>query len=96
MFSWRGDIAMFFYTLEVYQKNFYFKWVELIQMRPFWLCPDNFSRQSLVQQEEICALKGTVAQLNKEKASLQGCVEEERKKIATFEESLATKVCSNM
>ncbi|XP_061315678.1 testis-specific gene 10 protein [Pezoporus flaviventris] len=52
---------------------------------------DNFSRQSLVQQEEICALKGTVAQLTKEKASLQGCVEEGRKKIATFEESLATK-----
>ncbi|XP_061233908.1 testis-specific gene 10 protein isoform X1 [Neopsephotus bourkii] len=52
---------------------------------------DNFSRQSLVQQEEICALKGTVAKLNKEKASLQGCVEEGRKKIATFEESLATK-----
>uniref|UniRef100_A0A8B9EYI7 Testis specific 10 n=1 Tax=Amazona collaria TaxID=241587 RepID=A0A8B9EYI7_9PSIT len=51
----------------------------------------NFSRQSLVQQEEICALKGTVVQLNKEKASLQGCVEEGRKKIAAFEESLATK-----
>uniref|UniRef100_A0A8C6IPK2 Uncharacterized protein n=1 Tax=Melopsittacus undulatus TaxID=13146 RepID=A0A8C6IPK2_MELUD len=52
---------------------------------------DNFSRQSLVQQEEISALKRTVVQLNKEKASIQGCVEEGRKKMATFEESLATK-----
>uniref|UniRef100_A0A8C4XSX3 Testis specific 10 n=1 Tax=Falco tinnunculus TaxID=100819 RepID=A0A8C4XSX3_FALTI len=52
---------------------------------------DNFSRQSLVQQEEICALKETIVQLDKEKASLQDCVEEGREKIATFEESLAIK-----
>ncbi|NXQ87792.1 TSG10 protein, partial [Nyctibius grandis] len=52
---------------------------------------DYFSRQSLVQQEEICALKETTAQLDKEKATLQGCVEEGREKIATFEESLAIK-----
>ncbi|XP_071602205.1 testis-specific gene 10 protein [Heliangelus exortis] len=52
---------------------------------------DNFSRQSLVQQEEICALKETIAQLDKEKATLQSCVEEGRENIATFEESLATK-----
>ncbi|NXU76706.1 TSG10 protein, partial [Oreotrochilus melanogaster] len=52
---------------------------------------DNFSRRSLVQQEEICALKETIAQLDKEKATLQSCVEEGREKIATFEESLATK-----
>jgi len=60
------------------------------------LCPGNFSRQSRVQQEEICALKETVAQLDKEKASLQDSVEQGREKIATFEESLAIKVCSNM
>ncbi|KAM6419819.1 LOW QUALITY PROTEIN: testis-specific gene 10 protein [Pluvialis apricaria] len=53
------------------------------------LLPDNFSRQSLVQ-EEICALKETIAQLDKEKATLQDCVEE-GEKIATFEESLAIK-----
>ncbi|KAM9389856.1 testis-specific gene 10 protein [Phaethornis superciliosus] len=52
---------------------------------------DDFSRQSLVQQEEICALKETIAQLDKEKATLQSCVEEGREKIATFEESLTTK-----
>ncbi|KAM7131498.1 testis-specific gene 10 protein isoform 1-T1 [Ciconia maguari] len=52
---------------------------------------DNFSRQSLVQQEEICALKETIAQLDKEKASLQDCVEEGREKTATFEETLAIK-----
>ncbi|XP_074913719.1 testis-specific gene 10 protein isoform X4 [Buteo buteo] len=52
---------------------------------------DNFSRQSLVQQKEICALKETIAQLDKEKASLQDCVEEGREKIVTFEESLAIK-----
>ncbi|XP_069626150.1 testis-specific gene 10 protein isoform X3 [Haliaeetus albicilla] len=52
---------------------------------------DNFSRQSLVQQQEICALKETIAQLDKEKASLQDCVEEGREKIVTFEESLAIK-----
>lgn len=88
--------AMLFYALEAYQNNFYFKWVELIKMRPFWLCPDNFSRQSHGQQKEICALKETIAQLDKEKATLQDCVEEGREKIATFEESLAIKVCSNM
>ncbi|XP_064905949.1 testis-specific gene 10 protein isoform X2 [Columba livia] len=52
---------------------------------------DNFSRQSLLQKEEICALKETIAQLDKEKATLQDCVEEGREKIATFEESLAIK-----
>ncbi|KAM6438905.1 LOW QUALITY PROTEIN: testis-specific gene 10 protein [Rhynochetos jubatus] len=51
----------------------------------------NFSRQSLVQQEDICALKETIAQLDKEKATLQDCVEEGREKIAIFEESLAIK-----
>ncbi|KAM9301069.1 LOW QUALITY PROTEIN: testis-specific gene 10 protein [Morus bassanus] len=51
---------------------------------------DNFSRQSLVQQEGICALKETIAQLDKEKASLQDW-QEGREKIATFEESLAMK-----
>ncbi|PKU38940.1 hypothetical protein llap_10746 [Limosa lapponica baueri] len=56
---------------------------------------DNFSRQSLVQQEEICALKETIAQLDKEKATLQNCVEEGREKIATFEESLAIKEMEN-
>lgn len=70
--------------------------VELMKMRLFWLCPDNFSRQSLVQQQEICALKERIAQLDKEKASLQDCVEEGREKIVTFEESLAIKVCYNM
>ncbi|GAB0178887.1 testis-specific gene 10 protein [Grus japonensis] len=52
---------------------------------------DNFSRQSLVQQEEIYALKETIAQLDKEKATLQDCVEEGSEKIAAFEESLAIK-----
>ncbi|KFV94883.1 Testis-specific 10, partial [Eurypyga helias] len=52
---------------------------------------DDFSRQSLVQQEEICALKETIAQLDKEKATLQETVEEGREKIATFEENLAIK-----
>ncbi|KFQ74717.1 Testis-specific 10, partial [Phoenicopterus ruber ruber] len=52
---------------------------------------DNFLRQSLVQQEEICAFKETIAKLGKEKATLQDCVEEAREKIATFEESLAIK-----
>lgn len=65
-------------------------------MRPFCLCPDNFSRQSLLQKEEICALKETIAQLDKEKATLQDCMEEGREKIATFEESLSIKVCCNM
>ncbi|NXL48631.1 TSG10 protein, partial [Podilymbus podiceps] len=52
---------------------------------------DNFLRQNLVQQEEIYVFKETVAQLGKEKATLKDCVEEEREKIATFEESLAIK-----
>ncbi|KAM6381932.1 LOW QUALITY PROTEIN: testis-specific gene 10 protein [Alca torda] len=52
---------------------------------------DNFSRQSLAQQEEICALKETIAQLHKENATLQDCLKEGREKIATFEESLAIK-----
>ncbi|NXI61801.1 TSG10 protein, partial [Anseranas semipalmata] len=52
---------------------------------------DNFSKQSLVQQEEICALKETIARLGKEKETLQECVEEEREKIATFEENLTIK-----
>uniref|UniRef100_A0A8U7M3P0 Uncharacterized protein n=1 Tax=Corvus moneduloides TaxID=1196302 RepID=A0A8U7M3P0_CORMO len=53
---------------------------------------ENFSRQSLLQQEDICALKEAIAQLNKEKPSLQNCVEEGRESIATSEESLAIKV----
>lgn len=65
-------------------------------MRPFCLCPDYFSRQSLVQQEEIRALEETVALLDKEKAILQGYVEEGRKKIDTFGASMAFKVCSIM
>ncbi|XP_063999629.1 testis-specific gene 10 protein isoform X1 [Pogoniulus pusillus] len=52
----------------------------------------NFSRQGLAQQEEICALKETVVQLTKEKATLQNSVEEGREKIATLEESLSIKV----
>ncbi|KFQ23970.1 Testis-specific 10, partial [Merops nubicus] len=52
---------------------------------------DSFSRQSLVQQEAICALKETIAQLGKEKAALQDSLEEGKEKIATFEESLAIK-----
>ncbi|XP_053912195.1 testis-specific gene 10 protein isoform X1 [Cuculus canorus] len=52
---------------------------------------DNFSRQNFVQQEEICTLKEAIAQLGKEKASLQDRLEEGREKIATFEESLAVK-----
>lgn len=64
-------------------------------MRPFCLFLGNFSRQGLAQQEEICALKETVVQLNKEKATLQNSVEEGREKIATLEESLSIKVCSN-
>lgn len=86
---------MFFYALGVYQHNFYFKGFELIKMRPFCLCLDNFSRQSLLQQEEICALKETVAQLHKEKATLQDYVEKGKEQIASFEESLSVKVCSN-
>ncbi|NXU51013.1 TSG10 protein, partial [Turnix velox] len=53
---------------------------------------DNFSRQSFAQQEEICALKETIAQLGEEKAALQACVEEGREKIAAFEKSLEAKV----
>ncbi|KAM4790015.1 LOW QUALITY PROTEIN: testis-specific gene 10 protein [Cyanocitta cristata] len=52
---------------------------------------ENFSRQSLLQEEDICALKEAIAQLNKEKSSLQGSVEEGRERIATSEESLAIK-----
>uniref|UniRef100_A0A8C3CG43 Testis specific 10 n=1 Tax=Cairina moschata TaxID=8855 RepID=A0A8C3CG43_CAIMO len=52
---------------------------------------DNFSKQSLLQQEKICALKETVVRLGKEKETLQECVEEERKKIVTFQENLTIK-----
>ncbi|NXY44056.1 TSG10 protein, partial [Ceuthmochares aereus] len=52
---------------------------------------DNFSRQSFVQQEEICSLKEAIAQLDKEKASLQDRLEEGREKITTFEGSLEVK-----
>ncbi|XP_068780229.1 testis-specific gene 10 protein isoform X4 [Struthio camelus] len=52
---------------------------------------DNFSKQSLIQEEEICALKETITQLDKEKETLQDCVKEGKKKIATLEESLTIK-----
>ncbi|POI29399.1 hypothetical protein CIB84_006851, partial [Bambusicola thoracicus] len=52
---------------------------------------DNFSKQSFAQEEKICALKDTIAQLDKEKETLQECVEEEREKIVTFEENLRIK-----
>ncbi|NWH78319.1 TSG10 protein, partial [Piaya cayana] len=52
---------------------------------------DDFSRQSLVQQEEICSLKEAIAQLDKEKASLQERLEERREEIAAFEENVAVK-----
>lgn len=38
-------------------------------------------------------MKETIAQL---KTSLQDCVEEGKERIATFQESLAIKVCSNI
>lgn len=57
---------------------------------------DDFSKQSSAQEEKICALKDTIVQLEKEKETLQECVEEEREKIVTFEENLKIKVCSNM
>ncbi|TRZ12173.1 hypothetical protein HGM15179_014924 [Zosterops borbonicus] len=53
----------------------------------------------LDEKTEICTLKETIAQLNVEKSSLQDCVEEGRERIeriATFQESLAIKVCSNI
>lgn len=87
---------MFFYASEVYQMSLCLEWFEFIKMRPFWLYSDNFSKQSFAQEEKICALKDTIAQLDKEKETLQECVEEEREKIFTFEENLRIKVCSNM
>lgn len=91
-----GELLPCSFTSEMYQKNFCLEWVELIKMSPFWLCSDNFSKQSLLQQEKICALKETVVRLGKEKETLQECVEEEREKIVTFEENLTIKVRSNM
>lgn len=44
-------------------------------------------------------MKETIAQLHVDKSSLQDCVEEGRERIeriATFQESLAIKVCSNI
>ncbi|XP_064358353.1 testis-specific gene 10 protein [Dromaius novaehollandiae] len=52
---------------------------------------DNLSKQSLIQEEEICALKDTITQLDKEKETLQDCLKEGKKKIATLEESLTIK-----
>lgn len=96
VFSWRDAFVIFFYASEVYQMSLCLEWFEFIKMRPFWLYSDNFSKQSFAQEEKICALKDTIAQLDKEKETLQECVEEEREKIITFEENLRIKVCSNM
>ncbi|OXB53061.1 hypothetical protein ASZ78_005147 [Callipepla squamata] len=52
---------------------------------------NNFSKQSFAQEEKICALNETIVQLDKEKKTLQECVEEERKKTTTFEENLKIK-----
>lgn len=65
-------------------------------MRSFWLCPDNYSKQNVAKQDEIYVLKETIAQLDREKDSLQDFIEEKSEKIAAFEKTLAIKVCSIM